>query len=417
MQRSHELQRNASLSGRLFTAPGSSVLLTGLAVAFSLFGDMTMYTVLPVHFAVLGLTPMEVGILLSANRWIRIVTNPLAAAVTRRFPPRVLVIGSLLAGAGVTAVYGLAPPFLFFLAARLVWGMCWSFLRQIGVMNAVGSAAVDRVGRMIGIYNGSVWVGSLVGNLASGLLFDAIGYRPVFLLMAGLSLVGVIPAMLGTKGRRLVKPMEERFRIIEGKSEDLLINLRGFLVGTVGSGIVMSTLGHVLNERLPGGLPLGGLVIGIATINGLLLAVRYMMQVVGSPFLGVLIDRIGVFRSQFLLFAAATAALAAAFLRIPTAALVALVVVFFLSETALQLGLMIQAGMRGSKRYARLATAMDLGSAVGPVAGWTAVGLLFSSRWAFLMGAACYLLGLLFTLISIMKRNTETETAPNKRPS
>ena len=387
------------------------MLLTGLAVAFSLFGDMTMYTVLPVHFAALGLTPMQVGVLLSANRWVRIVTNPLAAAVTRRFPPVVLVIASLLAGAGVTAVYGLAPPFLFFLAARLIWGMCWSFLRQIGVMNALGSAAADRVGRMIGLYNGSVWVGAVVGNFAAGLVFDAIGYRPVFLLMAGLSLAGVIPALLGMSGRRPVIPREDRFTIIEGKSEDLLINLRGFLIGTVGSGIVMSTLGHVLNERIPGGLPVGSIVIGIATINGLLLAVRYMLQVVGSPFFGVLIDRIGIFRSQLLLFAAATAALAAAFLRIPTGALVGLVVVFFLSETALQLGLMIQAGMRGSKRYARLATAMDLGSAVGPVVGWTAVGLLFSSRWTFLIGTACYLLGLLFTLMSMTGRNTKTGKA------
>ena len=387
------------------------MLLTGLAVAFSLFGDMTMYTVLPVHFAALGLTPMQVGVLLSANRWIRIVTNPLAAAVARRFPPVVLVIASLLAGAGVTAVYGLAPPFLFFLAARLIWGMCWSFLRQIGVMNALRSAEADRVGRMIGLYNGSVWVGSLVGNLAAGLVFDAIGYRSVFLLMAGLSLAGVIPAVLGMNGRRPVIPREGWFTSIEGKSEDLLINLRGFLIGTVGSGIVMSTLGHVLNERLPGGLPMGSLVIGIATINGLLLALRYMLQVVGSPFLGVLIDRIGIFRSQLLLFAAATAALTATFLRIPTGAMVALVVVFFLSETALQLGLMVQAGMRGSKRYAHLATAMDLGSAVGPVAGWTAVGLLFSSRWTFLIGAACYLLGLLLTLMSMMRRKTKTGKA------
>ena len=405
------MQRNVRRVGRFFPAPGVSVLLTGLAVAFSLFGDMTMYTVLPVHFAALGLTPMQVGVLLSANRWIRIVTNPLAAAVARRFPPVVLVIASLLAGAGVTAVYGLAPPFLFFLAARLIWGMCWSFLRQIGVMNALRSAEADRVGRMIGLYNGSVWVGAVVGNFAAGLVFDAIGYRSVFLLMAGLSLAGVIPAVLGMKGRRPVIPREGRFTIIEGKSEDLLINLRGFLIGTVGSGIVMSTLGHVLNERLPGGLPMGSLVIGIATINGLLLALRYMLQVVGSPFLGVLIDRIGIFRSQLLLFAAATAALTAAFLRIPTGAMVALVVVFFLSETALQLGLMVQAGMRGSKRYAHLATAMDLGSAVGPVAGWTAVGLLFSSRWTFLIGAACYLLGLLLTLMSMMRRKTKTGKA------
>lgn len=386
-------------------SPGQSVVFTGLAVAFSLLGDMMMYAVIPVHHIALGLTPLQVGVLLSANRWIRMVTNHLAERITRHLPPLVLVIAALAGAGATTAVYGLTTPFLFFLLARLVWGLCWSLLRQIGVMNAVGTAEADKIGRMLGIYNGVVRIGFVAGTFAGGLFFDSLGYRAGFLLMAGLSLTGIIPAVIGIgRKAKLVIPKGDGLARTESRMEDWLTYARGFLIGTVGSGIVMSTLGHVLNERMEGGLSMGGMVIGVATINGLLLAVRNTFQIFGSPFLGVLIDKIGVFRSQLLLFSTATAALLLAFLRIPLGFLVLLVIVFFLSETALHLGLTVQAGIRGSKRYAYLATAMDMGSATGPVVGWTAVGLLLSSRWTFLIGGGFYLLGTLLTLVTMRTR-------------
>jgi predicted MFS family arabinose efflux permease len=366
---------------------------------------MMMYTVIPVHYIALGLTPMQVGVLLSANRWVRMVTNHLAERATRHFPPLVLMVAALAGAAATTGVYGLTSPFLFFLLARLAWGMCWSLLRQIGVMNAVEGAAADRVGRMLGVYNGVVRIGFVAGTFAGGLFFDALGYRSAFLLMAGLSLAGIIPAVLGIGGRRRLEvPTGDGLPITRSRTEDWLTYARGFLIGAVGSGIVMSTLGHVLNERIAGGLSLGGVVIGVATINGVLLAVRNTFQIFGSPFLGALIDRMGVFRSQLLLFSLATGALFLAFLRLPLVAVVLLVVIFFLSETALHLGLTIQAGIRGSKRYAYLATAMDMGSATGPVVGWTAVGMLLSSRWTFLIGGAFYFLGTVLTVATMRSK-------------
>ena len=371
---------------------------------------MALYTILPVHFSVLGLTPIQVGVLLSANRWVRIITNHLAEKTIRHIPPGVCMVLALVAGAVTTAVYGFTPPFLFFLAARLVWGMSWSFLRQIGVMNTVENSAKGQVGKMLGVYNGAVRIGFVIGNFAGGLLFDALGFRLVFLLMAAFSVAGVIPAVAGMKWRNRGQAVHNPGPIPGGgKTADLLIYARGFLIGTVGSGIIMSTLGHVLSERMSEGISIGSLVIGIATVNGILLALRQTLHVIGSPFLGTFIDRAGVYRSQLFLFAAATATLFTAFFRIHAGLLVTMVVVFFMSETALQLGLMVQAGMRGSKQYARLATAMDLGSAVGPIAGWTAVGLFLSSRWTFLIGSAFYLLGTLFTLMQMLSNKGRGE--------
>jgi len=55
-----------------------TVGLVGGATAFSLLGDQALYAVLPVYLEPLGLSAIQVGVLLSANRWVRLLTNHLA---------------------------------------------------------------------------------------------------------------------------------------------------------------------------------------------------------------------------------------------------------------------------------------------------------------------------------------------------
>ena len=81
--------------------PHRSVILVASAVAFSLLGDQALYAVLPVHFKALGLFPFQVGIILSANRWIRLITNHLVERITARVDtkwvmPLVLLVSALL---------------------------------------------------------------------------------------------------------------------------------------------------------------------------------------------------------------------------------------------------------------------------------------------------------------------------------
>ena len=61
-----------------------SVLAISVATAFSLLGDQVLYSVLPVYYQSFGLVPIQVGILLSANRWIRLGTNELAHRLSAR---------------------------------------------------------------------------------------------------------------------------------------------------------------------------------------------------------------------------------------------------------------------------------------------------------------------------------------------
>ena len=78
--------------------PSKHIVLIGTATAFSLLGDQALYSVLPVYFETLGLAPIEVGIILSANRWIRLLTNHFAHRMTQRFRSDFLFVGALLIG-------------------------------------------------------------------------------------------------------------------------------------------------------------------------------------------------------------------------------------------------------------------------------------------------------------------------------
>ena len=58
------------------------VSLTAIVLAISVMGDSMLYGVLPSHITEFGLTAgIGAGLILSVNRWIRLLSNSWAAAV------------------------------------------------------------------------------------------------------------------------------------------------------------------------------------------------------------------------------------------------------------------------------------------------------------------------------------------------
>ena len=378
--------------------PHRSVILVASAVAFSLLGDQALYAVLPVHFKALNLFPYQVGILLSVNRWIRLITNHLAERITARVDTKWVMPLVLLVSALICVIYGLGYPFPAVLGARLLWGLCWSFLRQIGIMTTVGSTVTSGAGKAVGYYTGISRIGSIAGCFIGALLFDIAGYRSTFIIFGILTLLGIPLGYASQKSIQVQKP-DAKPKAVSGRNGNTaLLVFFGFVVGCVGPGLVMSTLGFILNNQFGSFIPTGTVLVGIATINGSLLALRHIIGTLGAPFFGAFVDRIGHRKGAFICFTASTLTLFTAMAAQGLLLLLSAILLFFISAAIAMVLLSTKAATQGARAYASFATALDLGAAVGPIVGWTLLEFISIPTLSFALGGFLYAVAMLFSI-------------------
>lgn len=87
------------------------VHVIGLIVCLSLFGDLTLFAVLPTHFAAVGVSLANVGILLSVHRLIRVPGSPIAGVLMDRWGRKRFMIAGLVFAVIATSGYGLVQGF------------------------------------------------------------------------------------------------------------------------------------------------------------------------------------------------------------------------------------------------------------------------------------------------------------------
>lgn len=360
------------------------LILISIASAFSLLGDQVLYSVLPVYFHELGLQPLQVGLLLSANRWVRLVTNHVAHRAIDRFSPRMLFAAAFVLGAVTTLMYTATWSFTVLLVARLAWGLAWSFIRHVGVLGMMVDVSADRVGRTMGLYNGITRIGSVAGLFLGAMLVDLVGFHPAMVVLALVSFIAVPLALRATAGIAIRNTGGQSAAWSIGPFEIL-----GATIGAVGAGFVMATLGAVLNARLG---ELDGQLIGFsaATLTGGLLALRFLLDTSAAPWLGGLTDRYGVRRTTVGFLAAGAAALGCAHFSSSIWLVAVFVVVFFVSGTALSAGIAGTVTRFGSSRFSRYVTAADFGSAAGPLLGWWLLDMTGVVTIGLALGAVLY---------------------------
>ncbi len=362
-----------------------SVAFIGTATAFSLLGDQVLYAVLPVYYDSLNLTPIQVGILLSANRWIRLLTNELAHRVSTPGRERSLFLGAFVLGVMTTLAYALTTHFWLLLAARLAWGLAWSFIRHIGVQNVMSGVAGERVGRTMGMYNGFSRAGSVAGLLGGAVLVDLFGFAAGVLMLAVVSLVSLPLAAAGLRPEARTNPSVA----LAGNVLPGALLVLGFTLGAVGPGFVMGTLGASIVAYVGA----GGL-FSAATLTGLLLGIRYLLDTALAPWLGGATDRYGVRRASMVYLCIGGLALVMASIRPPLALFMVAIIVFFVCGTGLQAGVAGTASRQGSAAFARYVTASDFGSACGPLLGWLVVAWLSDPGLSLGLGGILYLLAM-----------------------
>ncbi|MCB9418941.1 MAG: MFS transporter [Ardenticatenaceae bacterium] len=281
-------------------SPWQVLLAVGIGTCLSLIGDAALYTVLPTHTADAGVVLASVGILLSANRWVRLATNGAVGWLSDRWPRRCVFVPALFLGALSTAIYALRPGFPLFLLGRMLWGIAWSGIWVAGNATIFDIAADGNRGRWVGYYHISFFLGAASGSLLGGLLTDWVGYRGAMGIAASLTLLGAVVALLflpETRGEKekagadtaVPNPKLSLFQTIELSAAVSLLGINRLVL----AGILMSTFGLFLQQLLGDSVLVGRWTIGVATLTGLGLGTTALFNMASAPLVGRLSDRIG----------------------------------------------------------------------------------------------------------------------------
>ncbi|WP_428670910.1 MFS transporter [Reyranella sp.] len=257
---------------------GRAVALSGAVIGLGLLGDTLIYAVLPLYHVELGMSLAMVGVLLSLNRWTRLLANSLVAGIGEHVGARRMMVLAALGSVISTTCYGLDGGEALQIAARILWGISFAALNLGSLAYAVADRA--NAGKRVGASRGLIGVIQASCFIGGGLLVLQIGPRHVFLVLGALTLLAVIAALRlpplhsepsDRRGFRL--PMPHRLEIW------------GFLLGFSGDGVFLLTLAFLLKDSVTSVAPI------MAT--ALVLSLRCVMEASGGPVGGWMGDRFG----------------------------------------------------------------------------------------------------------------------------
>ena len=362
-------------------------LAVGLAVAYSLalLGDQMLYVFLPSHPAAAGITTASLGLVLSANRIVRLAANSLAGLLSDRLGRRRPYLLGMVLAVVSTAGYLVSDSLWPLLLSRVLWGIAFSLLAVGGVAIMLDHSTDADRGRTVGAYQSLLQLGTLLGLVLSGFLTDLLGYRGTLMIYVPLAALGLGAAIWVLRDGDLSHAHPARFET--GTPLGTLAALRRldprllapayvcFATHFAGSGVVMATLGIYLKSLAaePGA---AAWLLPVASLTGILLAVRRLAGMVTAPIAGYLMDRFG---DRRIVAAAGVLVILAGFVVLVAGRGVDMVIVgvglLAVGEGFSQPAVVVWTG-DGTPSHLRgvvmggLSTAGDLGAALGPLVGY-----------------------------------------------
>ena len=398
----------------------AQVHLIGLIVCLSLFGDLTLFAVLPTHFADAGITLANVGVMLSIHRLIRVPGNPIAGVLMDRWGRKRFLVAGLGFAVVATTGYGLVQGFWPFLLMRLSWGIAWMFINISGMALVIDLSSPHNRGSFAGQYNTWVMIGLAAGPLLGGTLVDLIDFQTTMLMGGAITLLALLmaillvpkrePATIKTEDRVSVRRLYPSIQLLRTLPVEIwIIFLLFAIILFTGEGVALSTLSLRAQELFGNEVKLGNWQLGMATVGGMLLGYRSLAAAISSPFFGRLSDgklgRFGVVLTSLLVGAGGFALLGSAvtslwmmvgltFSAISAGSVMAVLVAW--------LGDMTPEAQRGSV-MGLYATFGDLGSMSGPFVAYQLM-TRYSLQNIYILCAIAFLAGAILIWIPRWRR-------------
>ncbi|MGH8215287.1 MAG: MFS transporter [Rhodanobacteraceae bacterium] len=353
-------------------------------------GGGVVFPILPTLGLRMGLSAFMVGLILAANRIVRIGMNPLTGVLVDRFGGRgVIAAGLFIEGVGTLgyiAALHFAAPAAWFLAGRLVWG-AGSSLLFVGAVAAVlaASSGANR-GRLVARARSAISLGVPGGLVLGGLVTDFFSADAAFLAALVLSVASGFAALAGIpRSRRVESPEDKDQTSLHGLLTVLRqrrlagIWLYAALVSFAVQGLLLATLVLLVERR---GISIAG--FGAEGSAGLLLAILMLAYAGTSLFIG---RRLDALHKRTGLLGASIALLVAGYLVLAFTPTLALIVVALITvgvgtgaiviPLLTLIGDLVAPGLRG-RATAIYQVASDCGGTAGPI-----VGLMLGVRFGF----------------------------------
>jgi multidrug resistance protein len=169
-------------------------------VAATLFLDMLLYglvvPVVPAYGTTLGATPREIGALFASYAVALLVATPPLGALSARIGRRAPLLAGLLGLALSTALFSAATSLTALVVARALQGVSAAASWTAGLALIADAAPEHRRGGAFGVSTTASSLGTLLGPPAGGWLADAFGYRAPFRIMAGLTALVFVAALV-----------------------------------------------------------------------------------------------------------------------------------------------------------------------------------------------------------------------------
>jgi MFS family permease len=383
--------RPSPLALALALTPGT--LLAGMAGGIA-------FPILPIVGLRVGLSLPFIGVILAANRAVRVVASPFVGALADRFGGRRTMLAGLVVTALVMSLYvaGIllhhAGP--FFLAGRMLHGIGSAGVFIAAQTLALQAGGATQGGKTAGSVRAAMVLGVPIGLTAGGLLSDAFGEVATFSIAAGAVVVAFGGALFTVPDLRVhVKrrpPIRESLR--EMRDPRLFsVGALSFALNFAATGMVLTTLAlliHVRHISIFGRDEQGtaGIAMGWMTI----------VDAAATPFAGRLGDR---FRAHARVAAGATLSVIAGLVVVGTTAhgagLAAGLALIGLGAAGLGPSLLVVMGEivspgRHGTAVGLLGLMSDVGGTLGPLVG-TAI---FGGGRAYLVAAGLLCLFLPF---------------------
>ncbi|MEK3888099.1 MFS transporter [Bacillus sp. FSL K6-3431] len=369
-----------------------SVVIIALITAISVLGNEMLFIVMPIYWKFFGLTSMwQIGVLLSANRIIRLPINSLVGWCYQNMNKRTGLLLAVILAIISTYSYGTLKGFWLLLAMRILWGIAWSFLRLGGYLTVISCSDRQTRGHFIGLYNGLWGLGTLFGMLIGGIFTEIVGIptiTTVFAILGICSIPFVIRYVPNTVSDAGIEKREDHPSSLVNRKKLLPVLLNGLLVAFVVYGIFTSTLSKVIEHQIGENLVFLSFTVGAVAVAGILQAFRMGLDPFLAPLVGKWSDqKFG--RIPLLMFALllGTICLFIIPLNIPFIVFILVILVFQLVATLLittsdSMAADLSGDISSVKTMTYYTLFVDLGSALGPLIGYLVIDFI-GLQWLF----------------------------------